>query len=196
MNLRRTAPALCLALVLRFDVAAAQDDPLAATLPSGKVVHFQTQEQKAQYEASLAKKQSNALVEREKAERQRVEEAAAWRERQQAKDLLESKKTDLNVTIITVRAPWVMVDASEAILSRDSETFKLVWKSAVSLPGYAYVEWTPPASAVDGETYHIVGYECGVLELNGSRYRRITTDEKRALQYFNDPKAVQWPDVK
>ena len=95
-----------------------------------------------------------------------------------------------------MRAPWVFCDLSLAFLARDTDTFELFWKSGETLPGLAYVEWTPPASAVDGETYHIVGYDCGVLELNGSRYRRITTDAKRALQYLADPKTVQWPEAK
>lgn len=44
-------------LVVYAVVTNAQDaDPLAVTLPSGKVVHFQTDEQKARYEAALQKR--------------------------------------------------------------------------------------------------------------------------------------------
>ena len=127
------------------------------------------------------------MAEREKAERQCVEGRGGLARAEAGQGAAEIQKgrferEDYRGAWLSGRGRFV-----RSILSRDSETFKLVWKSVGSLPGYAYVGWTPPAIAIDGETYHIVGYECGVFELNGSRYRRITTDKRRALQYFNDP---------
>ena len=183
-------------LALLLPVSAfAQAPDLTVTLPTGKVITFQTADQKSKYQAAAAASKAKADdVERrirldtvETAKRQRTEEDLA--------DALAKKRMDIFVTIFDFKAQWIVGSVSLAVKHLDPVTWIVTWDDGGSLPGTAYIEWKPPATALNMETYRIEGYECGFVEVNGERRRRITTSKERAAKFMTDPAGVKWPPI-